>query len=53
YPSHELKTELAKQIVAQFSKLRSTLSENGYKHFYDNKTNQGFIEYQRKTMRKH
>ncbi|XP_071560367.1 uncharacterized protein [Temnothorax nylanderi] len=52
YPSNRLKTELVSQIVTQFPKLRSTISGNGYEHFYDSKTNQGFIEFRLKTMRK-
>ncbi|XP_011861298.1 PREDICTED: uncharacterized protein LOC105558308 [Vollenhovia emeryi] len=52
YPSNRLKTDLASQIVTQFPKLSSTLSGNGYEHFYDSKTNQGFIEFRLKTMRK-
>ncbi|OXU23505.1 hypothetical protein TSAR_003224 [Trichomalopsis sarcophagae] len=52
YPSCQLKTQLAKDIVTAFPKLCS--ASGGYvslEHFYDPKTNRGFIEFRLKTLR--
>ncbi|XP_018362717.1 PREDICTED: uncharacterized protein LOC108760928 [Trachymyrmex cornetzi] len=51
YPSSQLKTELAKEIVNAFPKLRSSHSPEGYEHFYDKTTNSGFIQYRFQNMR--
>ncbi|EZA49869.1 hypothetical protein X777_11750 [Ooceraea biroi] len=51
YPTAEINEQLTKNIILAFPKLRSMLTNGGYEHFYDRKTNTGFIEFRLKTLR--
>ncbi|KAF7707224.1 hypothetical protein HF521_018442 [Silurus meridionalis] len=49
-PSKETKTRCALGIVTLFPSLKDPYSRTGYEHFYDPKSNQGYISWRLKTV---
>ncbi|KAI7806342.1 hypothetical protein IRJ41_004260 [Triplophysa rosa] len=49
-PSKETKTRCALGIVTLFPSMKDPYSRTGYEHFYDPKSNQGYISWQLKTV---
>ncbi|XP_036138784.1 uncharacterized protein LOC118644388 isoform X3 [Monomorium pharaonis] len=52
YPPDKVKVSLASAIVSEFPLLKNNVTGcNGYEHYYDPKTRQGFIEFRLWTVR--
>ncbi|XP_044583026.1 uncharacterized protein LOC123264049 [Cotesia glomerata] len=51
YPPQSAKVALAKALITEFPRLKNEYSKDGWEHFYDQNSKNGFIEYRLSTMR--